>query len=215
MYGPGTGPPPVRPPHRGAVIGLRVLFTVLPVVTLGVGAWGSVLRLAMLRRQAVDWALLPVVAVFGIGGFVLIGSSSDDSPQSNVGAVGIFACMLAVPVYYLVADLLWHTRPQQQAMPPRTANPYATGPVTGPLPGPLPGPMNGPLAGTGHAPVPGPISGPPHHGMTGGLPYASGTPAPQPTRPPVAGTGPAHPRIDQVRAELDELSDYLRKEDGR
>lgn len=213
MYGPGTGPLPVRPPHRGAIIALRVLFTVLPVVTLGVGAWGSVLRLAMLRRQAVDWALLPVAAVLGVGGFVLIGVSSEDSPQSDVGAVGILVCMLAVPVYYLVADLLWHARTPRQAMPQRTANPYATGPATGPLPGPL----NGPVTGIGRAPVPGPISGPPHQGMTGGLPYASGTPAPapQPARPPGAGTGPAHPRIDQVRAELDELSDYLRKEDGR
>ncbi|MFC5156930.1 hypothetical protein ACFPRH_34980 [Streptomyces amakusaensis] len=56
-------------------------------------------------------------------------------------------------------------------------------------------------------------------------PYTAATPPPvpaapspytappqrQPTPPPVAGT----PRIDQVRAELDELSDYLRKEQGR
>jgi hypothetical protein len=35
----------------------------------------------------------------------------------------------------------------------------------------------------------------------GQLPHPSGTPAP--------------PRINQVRAELDELSDFLRKEEGR
>ena len=51
-------------------------------------------------------------------------------------------------------------------------------------------------------------------------PYA-GTPVPQPPAPqsapaPPPPQRPAPVRIDQVRAELDELSDYLRKhEDGR
>jgi hypothetical protein len=233
MY--GTGSPQLRPAGRGTVIGLRVLFSVLPVVTLGVAAWGSVLRLALLRRRTLDWALLPIVAVLGIGGFVLVGVSDEDSTQSNVGVSGIFVCMLAVPLYYLVADILWHSpsRPQQPPVYAPHMNPYASGPVprpmTGPMTGPVTGSMTGPVAGAGtsgaHGPVPGPISGPPAAhgmaGMTGQSPYGSGSGPVPPAQPPASGSGagggsgPAHPRIDQVRAELDELSDFLRKEDGR
>lgn len=207
MYGPGTGAPPPRLAPRGAAIALRVLFTVLPFVTMGVAAWGSVLRLALLRRRTMDWAMLPVTAVLGIGGFVLTGSSPEDSTQSNVGVVGIFLCMLGVPVYYLVADLVWHSsvRTQQRQVFAGSANPYATGP----LQGPLVGQMTGPVVGAPHGPIPGPIPGPPAHGVTGHSPYSSTPPAQPPAH------GPAHPRMDQVRAELDELSDYLRKEDGR
>ncbi|GGV38510.1 hypothetical protein [Streptomyces spectabilis] len=46
---------------------------------------------------------------------------------------------------------------------------------------------------------------PPQHQPSYGYPTQS-TPAPAP--------GPAPARIDQVRAELDELSDYLRKQEG-
>ena len=221
MYGPGTAPPQLRPAGRGAVIALRVLFCVLPVVTMGVAAWGSVLRLALLRRRTLDWALLPVVAALGIGGFVMVGVSDEESTASNVGVSGIFVCMLAVPIYYLVADILWFSTSRPQPRPPvyaPPANPYATGPIPGPTPGPMTGGTHGPIPGPVPGPVPGPLPGPQAaHGMTGmtGMtgqsPYSSAPPVP----PQASGAGNEHPRIDQVRAELDELSDYLRKEDGR
>lgn len=209
MYGPGTAPP--RPPGKALVIGLRVLFTVLPFVTLGVAAWGSVLRLALMRRRALDWALLPVVTVLGVGGFILVGSSGDDTPQSNVGAVGIFVCMLGVPVYFLVADILWSSYAADRAagsalyggpLPPQ---PYAAGTLHGAARGPIPGAPATPPA-TGMAGTP----GRPQYG------YPPQTPqTPQIGSPPHPSGTPAPPRINQVRAELDELSDFLRKEEGR
>ncbi|MBD9736186.1 hypothetical protein IGX29_31225, partial [Streptomyces sp. H28] len=39
-------------------------------------------------------------------------------------------------------------------------------------------------------------------------------PGPATPVPPTTGASPAPQRIDQVRAELDELSDYLRRHDG-
>jgi hypothetical protein len=207
MYGPGTALPPQ--PNRAVVIGLRVLFTVLPIVTLGVAAWGSVLRLALMRRRRLDWALLPVVAVLGIGGFILIGASDEDSTRSNVGAAGIFACMLAVPVYFLVADILWSSSGADRAaraaygqpMPP---HPYTTGTLHGAARGPIPGPPATPPAMTGMTGTP----GQPQYGYGPHVPQP-----PQPPATPAPQTPPA--RINQVRAELDELSDYLRKEEGR
>jgi hypothetical protein len=211
MYGPGTAPPPA--PSRALVIGLRVLFTVLPLVTLGVAAWGSVLRLALMRRRTLDWALLPVVAVLGIGGFILIGVSDEDSAQSNVGAAGIFVCMLAVPVYFLVADILWSSSSDANGA-------VAAGSYGRPLP---PHPY---AAGTLHGGARGPIPGGPATPSTAGMTGTPGRPqygyGPQTPHTPHPATTPATPapratpaRINQVRAELDELSDYLRKEEGR
>jgi hypothetical protein len=225
MYGPGTPAPPPRA-NRAVVLGLRVLFAVLPLATLGVGAWGSVLRLAVMRRRRIDWVLLPIVAVLGIGGFILIGESLDNSPQSQVGAVGIFICMLAVPVYFLVADILWTSSGGRRAQQPAASFPHAA-----PHP-PAAGAPHG--AGRGPIPGPGPIAGPPGmppgmttpprtaggpgmsgvDGVSGQPPYAYGPP-PQAQPPAVLAPQAAPPRISQVRAELDELSDYLRKEEGR
>jgi hypothetical protein len=56
--------------------------------------------------------------------------------------------------------------------------------------------------------MPGRDRTPPPSGPSGPLPYA----VPMPVTPPPGR--PAHTRIDQVRAELDELSDYLRRQGG-
>jgi hypothetical protein len=48
------------------------------------------------------------------------------------------------------------------------------------------------------------------------MPVPTPAPAPAPVpAPPPPSRRPAPARIDQVRAELDELSDYLRKHPGR
>lgn len=60
---------------------------------------------------------------------------------------------------------------------------------------------------------------PPGYGYAPTVPMTTPVPTQPPVRQPYAPQ-PPHPtpppqRIDQVRAELDELSDYLRKEEGR
>jgi hypothetical protein len=204
MYGPGSAPPQPRPAARGLAIGLRVLFVVLPVVTLGTGAWGSMLRLALVLRRPVDWVLMPVVAVIGVGGFILVGISPDDesSWQINVGVCCLMLCMFATPVYFLIADIRGARAARRpQAAGPAQArvhpHPYAPGPT-----------LRAPATGA----IP---TGP---GIPGGPPYGYGqqpAAASVPPAPPVPSVPPTGPRIHQVRAELDELSDFLRKEEGR
>lgn len=110
--------------------------------------------------------------------------------------------MCATPVYFLIMDFLWADTAARRAravppVPPMQPNPYASGVMPGQ--------------------VPGRITGAP--GVPGRPPYGYGQqPRPPQAAPPVpsaAPTPPAGPRIHQVRAELDELSDFLRKEEGR
>lgn len=230
MYGPGITQPPPRPAGRGAVVGLRVLFTALPVLSLAFLAWGSLLRLAIVGRKAQDWALMALDIVVTVVGYTLVGLAHDDTDtwQSNVGTLLILACMLGTPAYYLVVDLRRRDRqPAGYGMPTGygTPHPYATGygPVGGPAHPPAQGMAAGPAQAGHHTPVP-------HHTSPYRQPVQGQAPMPRqgpvPPQPPVAAPGsvpsqgagaggPQPPRINQVRAELDELSDYLRKEEGR
>jgi hypothetical protein len=221
MYGPGTAPPHNRRAGHAAVIWLRVLFTALPVLSLGFLAWGSLLRLGVVRRNPLDWALMVLDIVAIIIGYTLVGMADDntDSWQSNAGTLTVLVCMFGTPAYYLVTDLRRKdTPPAGYAMPTGyPPHPYASG--YGPMPGPMhTDPVHGGI------PQPAPMRTQPP------MPAQTGTPAPTPTpmsastpvpaAGPVPAQTPAHgripaPRIDQVRAELDELSDYLRKEEGR
>lgn len=217
MYGPGITQPQPRPVGRGTVVWLRVLFTALPVLTIGFFAWGSLLRLAMLRKNPYDWALMAIDAVLIIAGYMTIGMAPNDSSwQSNGGTMAVLVVIFGTPVYFLVADIrYWSRVPTGYVMPVgpagyMTQNPYSTGygPMGGGIPGPAPIPHQTPV------PTPMPTQNP-MAGQTPVPPQSSVPPqTPMPSANAGAGQGQAQ-RIDQVRAELDELSDYLRKEEGR
>lgn len=210
MYGPGIAPPPPRPATRGSVIWLRVLFTALPVLSLGFLAWGSLLRLAVVRRHLLDWALMVTDIVAIIIGYTLVGLAHDntDTWQSNAGTLTVLLCMFGTPAYFLVTDIRRKdTRAPGYAMPAGygAPNPYATG--YGPMPGPVhTGPVHGGIARPAPMHTPMPARTP--------MPSQTPAPAPEPEQTPMPARPPAQ-RISQVRAELDELSDYLRKEEGR
>ncbi|MDF9813614.1 hypothetical protein [Streptomyces sp. SPB162] len=218
MNGPGIVPPP---PNDGARTGLRVVFVLLAVMSCGMLAWTPLLRIALLRRRnAVDWVLcgasfiLTVVLVILLGGGGDSGDSgNDNSPRDNAVVSILVIQAIVVAVYYLVSDIRHFravdaqaasraygqqgrpqfpygaalTQHQTQLPSARTGyNPYRDTPTPGPARTPIP------------TPVPTPIP----------------TPIPTPDPAATPSVTPA-PRIDQVRAELDELSDYLRKEEGR
>jgi hypothetical protein len=228
MYGQGTAPPP-PPASQAENIGLRVLFTVLPLITLGFGAWGSMLRLAMLLKRTHDWVLLAVSAGLVPIMIVLFANSTDDNDwQINSGAACVLFCMFATPVYFLVVDirrtgavarryLAYQQQMQQQGrQDPRSTNPYSYRSDTGPSA--APGPVQGPISGR-----PGIPARPPYgYGPAARTPGPAPTPTPSPATPaPMPGPNSAAPpappapgpRMDQVRAELDELSNLLRKEE--
>ncbi|MEU3458683.1 hypothetical protein ABZ721_01840 [Streptomyces sp. NPDC006733] len=214
MNGPGITPPP---PNDGARTGLRVLFVLLAVMSCGMLAWTPLLRIALLRRRnAVDWVLCGASFVLCVVLVILLGSGgdsgdsgNDNSPRDNAVVSILFIQAIVVAVYYLVTDIRHYKAVDARAAalaygqqgrqqfpyggvrtqhPQQTQLPSARADYNPYRDTPTPGP------GPSQTPVP--------------------TPVPTPTPTPDPAAHPA-PRIDQVRAELDELSDYLRKEEGR
>ncbi|WP_330330820.1 hypothetical protein OHS33_14535 [Streptomyces sp. NBC_00536] len=190
MHGPGLPPPPQRYGNQRSqafAVALRVLFALVPLLSFGFLSWVTMLRLAIVTRAGRDWGLFVLSAVCGVVGFGLIGSDSvpdAKGTQTDVGMVLSLATGVATLAYFLYADL----RHQERTAP--TA-PTAWSPP--PMPHqPQPQPY-----GYGYAPQP-----------------ATPVPAqPHPPQPPPPQTPPPA-RIGQVRAELDELSELLRKQEA-
>ncbi|MFF1561126.1 hypothetical protein [Streptomyces sp. NPDC058279] len=186
MHAPGIPPQHHHRPGNEGVVALRVVFALLPVLSCGFLAWGTMLRLAIVTRATRDWTLLALSCVLSVAWVVLIGM--DPTPdtsgwQGNAGAGGTLLTGFATCVYFLVADIRHH---ENRALAP--AAPWY------PAPNPAYGypPVQTPVRNPVHTPVPSPVPTPPPPQVP-----------PQPTPPP---------RIGQVRAELDELSELLRKQ---
>ncbi|MGW6354951.1 hypothetical protein ACWFR5_07055 [Streptomyces sp. NPDC055092] len=201
MHGQGYMPPPQRPSH-GVQIGLRVLFVALAVLSIGFLAWAALLRLALTTRTKTDWIVFGCVGALQAVTIVLIGTDpgADEFTtwRGNLGMSLLLITLAGVVTYYLVADIRY-ARKQRFAL----YSGYQPQP-------PLQQPAYGYPPQQPYAPTPPPPTTPVHTQPTqtaGQAPTPVPTPAPQPQAPP------PH-RIDQVRAELDELSDYLRKQEG-
>ncbi|HET6858612.1 MAG TPA: hypothetical protein VFH94_16170 [Streptomyces sp.] len=211
MHGSGVAPP-AR--NDGAVIGLRVLFTLCGALSCGLVACMPLFRIALLRGKGLDWVLawgsLPVTAA----AFAVVGSVPEEDPRTDVAVGALLLLGMASAMHFLIFDIRFHKQPQALGGPGQYG-PYAnTVPQYGyPHHAPNPAPHHAPNP----APHPTPDQGRPPN------PYAS-VPAPQQpsygypaTPPPHPPHPPQHPqpqRLDQVRAELDELSDYLRRDSG-
>ncbi|MBQ0847086.1 hypothetical protein ACFU9Y_18830 [Streptomyces sp. NPDC057621] len=199
MQGHGQTQPVKPPPSTGVLVSLRVFFVVISVCSFGLLGWVLMLRLALVTRKSLDWGLLVATFSAEMLGFVLIGTEPGEEIHTTgawTGLALLLGSLVPVISYYLAAEIRhFHALGYAyQAFAAHRPPAHAYG---------YPQPQPPYTAGTGpHTPVPrmAPIPGPPS---------ATPTPAPPPQRPAPA-------RIDQVRAELDELSDYLRKhEDGR
>ncbi|MEU9386644.1 hypothetical protein AB0D38_39355 [Streptomyces sp. NPDC048279] len=200
MQGQGHAQPVQRPPHDAVLVLLRVVFVSMGVFSVGFLAWVMMLRLATVTRRSADYGLLVAVAAADVLSIVLLATEPGDDVHTVGGYLGItllFGALLATVVYYLAADVR-HFQRQREAYAaqtaaqaygyPHPASPYATTATPlGTQPPHTPPPHTVP-----------PVSRPPH------------------VQPPIPAPPqrPAPARIEQVRAELDELSDYLRKHDG-
>ncbi|WP_282692853.1 hypothetical protein [Streptomyces sp. CC208A] len=206
MYGQMPAAPAPRPgggPSAGTVA-VRVLLTATVVLSLGLLAWVAMLRLAIMRRTLLDWVLFWAQLAATVGCFVLLQEEDENSWQVNLGAGLILAMAAGVIGRYLAVDVKHHrTTPPPVPYPPHapaygyppvnpSVNPATA--VTTPSPYTQQPPPPNPYATTPTAPA---------------APVNTPTPAPTPGNAP---TPPPAPRIDQVRAELDELSDLLRRE---
>ncbi|MGA4859649.1 hypothetical protein [Streptomyces koyangensis] len=213
-------------PSREARVWLRVLFTALAVMSCGYFAFGALIRLACLTRRPKDWVLMAISAGCTFLAIGMMPMGDDSTTIMDDLAVGLILLnMVAVVTYYLWAEIRHDRRVHGTGHPgapggPHLAGPYpphgVTRPTTAPLPHhPYPQPHQPP-----HQPQPQQHYNPPTAPTGAGDAWARPQtgPAPTPAGPrPAPGTpppgGPA--RIDQVRAELDELSAYLRDSGGQ
>ncbi|MGW3328961.1 hypothetical protein ACWDF9_00205 [Streptomyces rubiginosohelvolus] len=196
-YGPMPQQPTTSRPSPATLTTVRVILVALTVLSCGLLGWAPMLRLAIVTRRPRDWFLLVVVLALTIGLFVFIMATPDDPDQMSDAAalfmmLWILGLLAGVITYYLYAEIRHYNTLGAPA-------PYAT-PVH-PAP-PLPyqqqhlAPHQQHQQPQQHQPQPQQHQQP--------NPYTAPTTPPTPT--------PAPQRLDQVRAELDELSDYLRKE---
>ncbi|MEU7066525.1 hypothetical protein ACIGQE_22805 [Streptomyces sp. NPDC053429] len=193
MHAPGIPPQHHHRPSTEGVVALRVLFALLPVLSCGFLAWGTMLRLAIVTRATRDWTLLALSCLLSVASVALIGA--DPTPdtsgwQGNAGAGIILLTGFATCVYFLVADIRHH---EKRAAAP-AAHWYAAQNPT------YPGPQQQTTPAYGYPPVQPPVQSP------------AQTPLPTPPPPQVPPQPTPPPRIGQVRAELDELSELLRKQ---
>ncbi|WP_399885959.1 hypothetical protein ACGH7X_16150 [Streptomyces sp. BBFR51] len=195
MYGNSAGPPPSR--GAATVITLRVLFAAAGFLTCGLLACVPLFRIAVLRGRWYDWTTAWVSLPLSIACLAVVGSLPETDHRTDAAMAGLLLIGAAAAAYFLVVDIRLHAAPR-----PFTG--YAPPPAHAPVAGPHYGPVH-PVVGpyTPPAPAQHPVAPVPH-------PVA---PAQHPVAPPPQHQ-PAPARIDQVRAELDELSDYLRKHDG-
>lgn len=200
MHGPGIAhPPPHRTPTPGMLAFLRALFVALPLLTCGFLAWAATLRVAIVTRSVLNWSLFVGNVALNILWVVFLAQDNTDdfsSPEGNTGMFGMLSTGAAAIAYYLYADFK-HYRVPTGAYPGYYPPPHVT-PNVGPNYQP---PAN---AGYGYGGPTRPVATPQQ------LPPQQQQPQPQPYAQPNQATPP--PRIDQVRAELDELSDLLRRD---
>ncbi|MGW7093042.1 hypothetical protein [Streptomyces sp. NPDC054874] len=193
----GYGPTPQQTtsrPSSATLTAVRVILVTVTVLSCGLLGWIAMLRLAIVTRRTRDWVLMAVVVVLNIGLFVFIMETPDDpDAMSDAQALLLFAWLVVVLTgvitYYLYAEIRHYGSPPPYAVPGH----------------PTPLPYQQQPAQQQHQSHHQQQS---QHPRPQPNPYTVQTPPPTPT--------PAPQRLDQVRAELDELSDYLRKEgEGR
>ncbi|MFE4528252.1 hypothetical protein ACFRMO_27970 [Streptomyces anulatus] len=187
-YGPTPQQQTTSRPSPATLTTVRVILVTVTVLSCGLLGWVAMLRLAIVTRRPRDWVLLVVVMVLNAGLFAFILGTPDDPDEMSDASVllmllWIVALLAGVITYYLYVEIR-HYSSLRSLGPPA---PYTA-------------------TATAH-PTPLPYQQHPaqqHHQQPQPNPYTVQTPPPTPT--------PAPQRLDQVRAELDELSDYLRKE---
>ncbi|MEV0023067.1 hypothetical protein AB0H45_12720 [Streptomyces atroolivaceus] len=217
MHGYGYPPEqqPKRSPTSATLVTLRVVFVALALLSCGILAWAAMLRLAVVTRKQRDWWLFGLVLALNVGLVAYLGSLPEEEEvmtdgQAVITLTWILVVFVGTVTYYLWAEI-------------RHFDPYR-GPQGGRHPGAHPGPYGARHPGASSFPSGGYASrqtapARPTPSSYGYPPAPQRSPVPAPTPAPTAPTPPpevpratAPQRIDQVRAELDELSDYLRKE---
>lgn len=201
MQGHGYAPTPPPGAEQGGQVTLRVIFVVVAFMSCGVLAWACLLRLASVTRKPHDWFLFALGVIHIVLTLYFIGSDPGEEEfttwRGDTGMLMLFGGLAAIVAYYLYADIRHFSRnrvvPSAPYAQTTAYSPQQTGPGFPPAQVLRPYTPGPPVQQR-------PVQPPP-------MRQQPPQPAPEPQRP-------APHRIDQVRAELDELSDYLRKHEG-
>ncbi len=173
----------------------RVLWTLVPIGSLGLLGWVPPLRIAFRRKNATAWLWFAGSAAAFVLVIVLTStvrvSDVDNTPPTWVGLVEILNIIFTA-LYTAVASKALTPKPKPAPVPPAAWD--------------VPGRGYGYGYGYGYAPAPAPAP-------AAGYGYG-GYPAPPqayPTAPPVAEPSSARPNdvAAEVQAELRELRDLL------
>ncbi|MGW3914219.1 hypothetical protein ACWEBX_22225 [Streptomyces sp. NPDC005070] len=200
MYGHG-GTPPTR--RAGTVIALRVLFSAAGLLSCGLFACLPLFQVALRRGRWFDWTAAWVTLPVSIGLLMIVGTLPESDHWGDVALTGSLVLSAGSVAYYLVSDIRFHRARRRSTRHAPFHVQTAHRPFGFPQPAPPVPPYPGVLMSQPQPPVPQPQPSVPQA-------YPPNTPMPQ---PPPQRAAPA--RIDQVRAELDELSDYLRRHGDR
>lgn len=201
MYGPGYVPPPPSRTVPTSVIVLRVLFALLPLFSIGFLTWATMLRLAVVTRRALDWVLCGLSGAVMVTGLLLM-PDDIETTQADVAMSLVLVNAAVFTAYFLVVDIR-HDRLRVRAGAPPYP-PYATT---------VPQHQAGYVPPT-PTPTPAPIAYPQPHPTPPTPSQPTVPPQPQ-DRPQQQPHAQGSHRIDQVRAELDELSHLLRKDEEK
>ncbi|MET9151105.1 hypothetical protein ABZX82_07530 [Streptomyces griseoflavus] len=204
MYGHGAAPPP---PSGASVTTQRVLYAAAGILCCGMLACVPLFRVAFLRGRTIDWATAWVSIPLALACGAVAGSLPESDYRTDIAVFAMLLLGAAATAYYLVVDIRLHHRRRNPHPAPMPPSPHAT---TVHAPGHHT-PYGYPQQTSPYAPTSVPQPQPPHTPVPG-PPHTPVPPQPPQPQPPQR---PAPARIDQVRAELDELSDYLRRQDGQ
>ncbi|GAA5020719.1 hypothetical protein [Kitasatospora paranensis] len=120
MYAPVPAPPRRRRAAQAGTVLLRIVLTVVPLVSLGMLGWITMLKPAIVHRRTRDWLLFGASAAASVGGIVLIGTSTGDTDwRATTGVVLLLGTAVVVPAYFLAVDL----RPPRAPEPAPPARP--------------------------------------------------------------------------------------------
>jgi hypothetical protein len=120
MYAPVPAPPRRRRAAQAGTVLLRIVLTVVPLVSMGMLGWVTMLKPAIVHRRLRDWLLFGATAAASVGGIVLVGTSTGESDwRATSGMVLLLGTAFAVPAYFLAVDL----RPPRAPEPVRPIRP--------------------------------------------------------------------------------------------
>ncbi|MGW7051782.1 hypothetical protein [Streptomyces sp. NPDC054887] len=212
MHGSGTTPP-VR--TDGVVITMRVLFPLCAVFSCGILSCVPLFRIAILRGRWYDWVAAWGSLPLAITAFGVVGALPEGDVRTDIALSFVLLLGAATAGYFLVFDIRHYARLQTAGVPHSVTgsrvpySPYVQQQQQQP---------QQPRPPYGHAHTPQPQYGypNPYASTPAAHPVPASTPQPQPHQHPPRPQEQQQPqsaqRMEQVRAELDELSDLLRRD---